>query len=143
MLNQMNSLKKESGFTLIEILIVVAILGILAGIAYPSYMDSVRKGNRTDAKTALNDAAQRLQRCYTTLHTYDDATNCTVRGALEAAGGITSPEGMYSITVAANGNDDTTYMLTATANGAPQTSDTGCTTLTLSHTGATAPATCW
>ena len=49
------------GFTLIELMIVVAIVGILAGIAYPSYMDHVRKGNRAKAQAFLMDVAQRQQ----------------------------------------------------------------------------------
>jgi len=49
------------GFTLIELMIVIAIVGILAGIAYPSYMDHVRKGNRAKAQTFLMDVAQRQQ----------------------------------------------------------------------------------
>lgn len=133
----------NAGFTLIEVLIVVAILGIIAGIAFPSYMNSVKKSNRSDAKAALNDAAQRLQRCYTSLNTYADAANCSVRASLEGEGGLESGERMYSVTVAANGNAQTTYILTATAISGTQLGDEGCTELTLSHTGAKAPADCW
>ena len=49
------------GFTLLELMIVVAIVGILASIAYPSYMDHVRKGNRAKAQAFLMDVAQRQQ----------------------------------------------------------------------------------
>lgn len=134
----------QKGFSLIEILIVIAIIGIIAGIAYPSYMNSVREGNRTDAIAALNNAAQLLQRCFTTLNTYADTTNCTVRASLESTDGLVSNEQMYSVKVATNGSSSaTTYLLTATAIAAPQTADTGCTAMTLSHTGVRAPAECW
>ncbi|MES9917892.1 MAG: type IV pilin protein [Candidatus Thiodiazotropha sp. 4PDIV1] len=53
-------MKKSCGFTMVEIMIVVAIVGILAAIAYPSYVDSVRKGRRHDGMSALLDAAQKL-----------------------------------------------------------------------------------
>ncbi len=59
------------GFTLIELMIVVAVIAILAAIAYPSYQDSVRKSRRADAKAALLDLAQFMERNYTTANRYD------------------------------------------------------------------------
>ncbi|WP_172649511.1 type IV pilin protein [Thiolapillus brandeum] len=56
--------KKTLGFTLIELMIVVAVIGILAAIAYPGYVDHVRKARRADAKSALTEAAQKLETLY-------------------------------------------------------------------------------
>ena len=130
-------MKKNKGFTLIELMIVVAIIGILAAIAYPSYMDSVRKSNRSDGKAALSDIAQRLERCYTTFSAYN-SDSCGVVDDVDD--GITSPEGYYTVTADL---DATTYTLTATAAKAPQDSDTGCDVLTLDNVGVRGPAACW
>ncbi len=67
-------MKRPSGFTLTELLITVAVIGILAAIALPSYQESVRKSRRGDAKTALSNAAQALERYYTERNTYVGAT---------------------------------------------------------------------
>lgn len=124
-------MKKQSGFTLIELMIVVAIIGIIAGIAYPSYMESVRKSNRADAKATLNDVAHRLQRCFTTYNAYDNA-NCGVATTL-GGGPITSPEGMYSVSAVLG---TTTYSLTAApVAGTSQAADTKCGSLTLTNAG--------
>ncbi|WP_041523971.1 type IV pilin protein [Gilvimarinus agarilyticus] len=127
---------KNAGFTLIEILIVVAIVGILAAIAYPSYMDSVRKSNRADAKASLNDAAQQMQRCYTLNHTF---TDCPSVGTSDSA------EQFYEIEVAVTGGG-TGFTATATADQAPQTGDDDCLSFTLDNLGrrtSTTNGECW
>ncbi len=62
--------EKNTGFTLIELMIVVAIVGILAGIAYPSYQDSGRKSRRADAEGALLGFANAMERYFTENNTY-------------------------------------------------------------------------
>ena len=57
--------KRATGFTLVELMIVVAIVGILAAIAYPSYVDSVRKGKRADGRAALTSLLQQQERYFT------------------------------------------------------------------------------
>ena len=126
-------MKMQKGFSLIELMIVVAIIGIIAGIAYPSYMESVRKSNRADAKASLNDVAQRLQRCFTTYNAYNNA-NCAVATSLSGSGSIASGEGMYTIT--ANTLNATAYELWATpVTGTTQAADTKCGRLELFNTG--------
>lgn len=62
--------KYQKGFTLIELMIVVAIVGILGAIAYPSYQDSVRKGRRAEARAALAELLQQQERYMTQNNTY-------------------------------------------------------------------------
>ncbi|WP_288132567.1 type IV pilin protein [Microbulbifer sp.] len=139
-------MKKQYGFTLIEMMIVVAIMGIIAAIAYPSYMESVRKSNRADAKASLNDTAQRLQRCFTTYNAYNNE-NCTVAETLKN-GTITSGEGMYTISFDSSAADSF-KLKAAPVAGTSQAGDTKCATFTLTNTGVedvsgTSPADyCW
>lgn len=62
--------KSHSGVTLIELMVVVAIVGILAAIAYPSYQDYVRRSKRADAQAIMTEDAQLLERYFTTNGTY-------------------------------------------------------------------------
>ncbi len=139
-------MKVIKGFTLIEVMITVAIVGILAAMAYPSYMESVRKSNRAEAKTELFDFAQRLQRCYTSFARFNDKDNCPAYKTLEAGTYVTRGSGFYKITIAhTSGSETTTYKLTAEAIKSPQTQDTAndCNKLTLEHTGVQKPEVCW
>ncbi len=117
------------GFTLVELLIVLTVVGILAALAYPTYTESIRRSRRSDATTDLMEAAQILERCYTQFGNVYDNPDCPLQSTVE----IRSSEGFYIIvpTVTA-----TTYRLTATpvATG-PQAADTGCTSFTLTNTG--------
>jgi type IV pilus assembly protein PilE len=138
-------MKRVTGFTLIEVMITVAIIGIIAALAYPSYMDSIRKSNRSEAKVELMDAAQRLQRCYTSLSRFDDATNCPVYADLSGSGIVSRGSQFYVVTIAALGSEPTrtAYKLTALADKSPQTEDTGCVGMTLTSAGEREPEECW
>jgi type IV pilus assembly protein PilE len=129
--------KKLSGFTLIEMMIVVTILGIIAGIAYPSYLEQVRKSSRSDAKVLISEVAQRLQRCFTAQGTYMPADG--VCDAVDKAkAGIMSNEGYYQAKLSTDAADYTAskYLLKVTAvAGKRQADDTQCATFTLNQAG--------
>lgn len=123
------TLRQQHGFTLIELMIVVVILGVLLAIAVPTYQGYVENGRRTDGQTALMDTAQRLERCFSTYGTYNDG-DCGVADDLPAE----SDQGYYEIDFADGEPTASTFELEAAPQGV-QTSD-DCGTLTLSHTGA-------
>lgn len=132
--------KKSKGFTLMELMIVVAIIAILAAIAYPSYQDSVRKSRRADAAAVLLEGAQWMERFYTENNRYDQTragTAVTHATQFPSSGLAKSPKeggpagGYYTIALATTQN---TFTLTATRAG-PQVSDTTCGNLTLNNTG--------
>ena len=73
--------RKMHGFTLMELMIVVAIVGILAGVAYPAYLESGRRAKRSDGRGALLDAATRLERFYSDNNQYTNDWGAAPTGA--------------------------------------------------------------
>ena len=126
------------GFTLIELMVVVAVVAILASIALPSYQDSVRKSRRGQAKADLVELAQLLEREHTVRNSYgNDAADYDIPFKQ-------SPKtGTARYTIALSNQSANTFTLTATPAG-PQASDT-CGNLTLNQAGAKTPTTagCW
>ena len=89
----------SSGMTLVELLVVVTIVSILAGIAYPTYRNQVLKSNRTEAKVELMRRVQALEKCFTRYRQYDDFVNCPAAEELEDDEvGIVTETGKYRIT---------------------------------------------
>ena len=91
-------LKKQQGFNLIELLIVIVIVSILAAIALPSYQESVRKSNRSDGQAHLFEAASRMERYFYKNNIYH--TDLTELG-YSATTAVASPEGHYNLSVLA------------------------------------------
>ena len=116
-----------SGWTLVELAIVLVVIGILAGIAYPAYTDQVIKSRRADGVALLYFAAQRQQQFFT----INNGFTATIGdGGLQMTSAST--EGYYTLSMAATA---TSYALTATPVS-PQDVDTLCGSLTLNHLGA-------
>lgn len=122
---------RELGFTLVEVMIVMAIVAILASIAVPAYNDSVNRGRHSDALIALEKAAAMQEQHYFQNSQY--AANIDDLGGV--SGTLTSPEGHYVITTTSTAvaND---FTLTATASSGGAQSDTDCYAFRLASTGA-------
>lgn len=133
---------RPRGWTLIELMVVVAVIGILAAVAYPSYTEYVRKGRRADAVAALGAVQQAQERYRSNNPTY---------GTLADIGApAVSAQGHYSVAITGTPTR-TSYTAVATATGA-QANDNTCTTLSVSltngnivydKTGSGTVASCW
>jgi type IV pilus assembly protein PilE len=140
----------QGGFTLIELLIAVVIVGILGAVAYASYGSFVKRGHRSEAKSALMQDATILERVFTQANRYD---NDQPNGGGNATAGLiilqspTSGSAVYTIAVAFGTPQD--FTLTATpVGGGPMASD-ACGSLTLNNlgqqgvTGSASVSECW
>lgn len=128
---------EETGVTLIELMLVVAIAAILAAITYPSYQQHVLRAHRTEAQALLLDAAAREERYFAQNGSYIVATGELARLGLPrvTAKGADSASGVYLLTVEAGSKEDGGYRLTATPQGT-QAQDLHCAALSLNSLGA-------
>jgi type IV pilus assembly protein PilE len=139
---------KKNGFTLVELMITVAVVAILAMIAVPAYNQYVRRANRTDATKTLMLDAQALERCYSQTFAYAPCAGAAV-------GAANSLEGKYTVTIAvpdpAAPAGTASYLITATPLVPLQVGDLACQIFTLNTQGQqiakdsanVANTTCW
>lgn len=129
-------MQKVKGFTLIELMITVAIIGILASIAYPSYIDYITKSGRAEGVAAVMRIANLQEQYYLDNRAY--ATDMTKLGL--AASPFVTEAGHYSVTSAGTSS----FTITATAQGSQASRDSTCKTITMTSAGVKGPSKeCW
>ncbi|MBS0289907.1 MAG: type IV pilin protein [Proteobacteria bacterium] len=126
----------KQGFTLIELMIVLAVIGILTAIAYPTYQNHMIDSRRSDGQAALLNMSSLMESYFTENNTYVGA-NPTTLGITNA-----SQQGYYTLSVTTA--TATAFTLSAAPAGV-QTADTTCGTLTITNTNIKGPnpSTCW
>lgn len=143
---------KRNGFTLIELMITVAIVGILASIAYPSFMSQIKKSRRAEAVAVVSQIQQAQERWRANCPFYAGSISAANSGCPAIPGATTSGLNISAVSAAryayaVSSVAATTYILTATAiPGSSQAGDTGCTALTVTVNNGTAtntPTICW
>ena len=129
--------RKQRGFTLIELMIVVVIVAILASISYPSYREFVRRSARSEAKTALLENAQFMERNFTASNRYneDSAGNEITSEQLPVSRTPKEGNTKYNITLDEDALNESSYVLVATPAAGSSAADDPCGTMTLSNTG--------
>ena len=121
---------RSRGFTLIELIIALAVVAIIAAIAVPAYQESVRQSRRADAKVALLDLSSRLELYYAENNTYATATIAS-GNPTDVLDSADSPDGYYTLSFSAQSANAYTIQA-APKPGRSQAGDSRCGTYTLS-----------
>ncbi|MCL1044076.1 prepilin-type N-terminal cleavage/methylation domain-containing protein [Shewanella electrodiphila] len=129
-------MKKKTGFTLIEVMITVVIIGILASIAYPSYTGFIAKGARADGLAGLMAVANRQEQYYLDNRSY--TTDMTKLGFNADPWVVENTFYEIDSTIAAG-----VLTISATAKGVQATRDSACASITLTDSGLRSPEECW
>ena len=125
--------QRNRGFTLIELMIVVALIAILAAIGFPTYQDQMRKARRSEATAVLLDIAARMERFYADRGTYTGATIGAGAGT-DVYTSTTSENGHYTLTINPLAAESFTLNATPVVGGAQDGDDCGVFTLTSAGT---------
>lgn len=124
-------IKRQMGLTLVELMVVVAVLAVLAGVAYPLYTNQVQKARRADAKVALERIALAQERFYTLNGAYAGALDVSTLQLSTALAGGDSEDGYYELSIVGGGQ---TFTITASKTGS-QAGDDDCATFTIDQLG--------
>lgn len=130
------------GFTLIELMIVVSIIGILAAVAYPSYVENITRTNRSEALRELVRIANLEEQAFVDSRAYTDVLT-DLGLEVDGSGYFVTSNELYQIEGVISGVNDEQFTLTAKAQDHQATNDPDCLDIVITETGNKTPSICW